>query len=298
MNAPVMLTSECPGLKLLARGKVRDVYDLGDRLLIVATDRISAFDVVMSSGVPGKGAILNQLSGFWFDQTRHLSPNHLVTTDVAEFPAEVRAYSEQLAGRSMLARKAKRVDVECIVRGYLSGSAWAEYRRSGTVCGQTLPAGLTESTELPEPIFTPSTKAATGHDENISLAQLENLVGKELAGALSRRSLEIYRWARGFARERGIIIADTKLEFGFIDGELAVIDELLTPDSSRFWDAESYLPGRSQPSFDKQYLRDWLESTGWDKQPPAPPLPAEVVERTADKYREAYRRLVGRDPVL
>ena len=298
MNTPVMLASELPALKLLARGKVRDIYDLGDLLLIVATDRISAFDVVMPNGVPGKGAILNQLSAYWFQQTRHLGRNHLVTTDVSEYPATARQYAEQLAGRSMLVRKAQRVDVECIVRGYLAGSAWSEYRRQGTVCGQPLPHGLQESGLLPEPIFTPSTKASAGHDENISIAELENLVGKELAQALAVRCLEIYRWARDRARERGIIIADTKMELGFIDGELSIIDELFTPDSSRFWDAQSYQPGRSQASFDKQPLRDWLESTGWNKQPPAPFMPPEVVAGTTERYITAYRRLVGSEPIL
>ena len=289
-NAPLLETN-LPGLRLFSRGKVRDMYELGDELLIVTTDRISAFDVVLPNGVPGKGSVLTMLSAFWFQQTRDIVPNHLITADFEGFPSSLLAFREQLAGRSMLVRKAKRVDVECVVRGYLAGSAWAEYRERGTVCGEGLPAGLRESERLPKPIFTPSTKADSGHDENISRARLRDLVGSELAGELERKSLAIYHHAHELARERGIVVADTKMEFGFIDGRLCLIDELLTPDSSRFWDGASYRVGVSQPSFDKQFVRDWLERTGWDKKPPAPTLPEDVVEKTAFKYQEAYRRL-------
>jgi phosphoribosylaminoimidazole-succinocarboxamide synthase len=277
------------------RGKVRDVYDLGEHLLLVASDRVSAFDVVLPTPIPGKGALLTQMSAFWFDRTRELAPNHLVTADVDRMPPELRRFRDDLRGRAMLGRKAERVDVECVARGYLAGSAWAEYRRAGTIGGQPAPAGLRESAELPEPLFTPTTKAETGHDLPMSYTEVEALVGRELAARLREVTLNVYAWARAFARERGIVIADTKLEFGLVDGELIVIDELLTPDSSRFWPADQYRVGQSQASFDKQYLRDFLEASGWDKQPPAPELPPEVVARTAEKYREAYRRLVGAD---
>lgn len=289
-----LLNTNLPGLNLYSKGKVRDIYDLGDALLIVTTDRISAFDVVLPNGIPDKGAVLTQLSAFWFEKTRHLAPNHLITANVADFPASLQPLASQVQRRAMLVRKATRIDVECVVRGYLAGSAWAEYRRSGTICGEPMPPGLRESEALPEPIFTPSTKAETGHDQNITIQQLIDLVGAELARALELKSLEIYRFANELARQRGIIIADTKMEFGLIDGELSLIDELLTPDSSRFWDAATYKVGEPQPSFDKQYVRDWLEALGWNKEPPAPQLPDDVIQRTRAKYLEAYRRIVGK----
>jgi phosphoribosylaminoimidazole-succinocarboxamide synthase len=276
-------------LKLLRRGKVRDIHELdADRLILVASDRISAFDVVLPTPIPDKGVVLTQLSGFWFERTRHLIDNHLLSVDPKDLPAELR-------GRAMLCRRAERLDVECVARGYLAGSAWAEYRRSGTIGGQAAPAGLLESAELPEPLFTPTTKAESGHDQPMSYAEVEALLGRDLAARVRDATLAIYGWARAFAAERGIVIADTKLELGLVDGELILIDELLTPDSSRFWPADQYAPGGPQPSFDKQYVRDFLESTTWDKTPPGPVLPPEVVARTTDKYREAYRRLVGRE---
>ncbi len=289
----VLLESSLPGQHLYGRGKVRDTYDLGDSLLIVATDRISAFDVVLPNGIPGKGAVLNQLSAYWFRRTASLLPNHLLTDEVAEFPPALHRFADQLNGRAMLVRKAKRLDVECVVRGYLAGSGWAEYRSSGTVCGQRLPAGLRQADKLPQPIFTPATKEESGHDRNITLAEFADLVGSGLAERLVEASLAIYAQAEREARAKGIIIADTKFEFGLLDGELILIDELLTPDSSRFWPADSYEPGTSPPSFDKQYVRDWLEASGWNKEPPAPMLPEDVVARTAEKYREAFRRLTG-----
>jgi phosphoribosylaminoimidazole-succinocarboxamide synthase len=270
----------------LRRGKARDVYDLGDKVLLVATDRLSAFDVVLPTPIPDKGAVLTQLSAFWFDKTAGLIENHMISAD--PYPDD-----PALRGRAMLCRKAQRLDVECVARGYLAGSAWVEYRRAGTIGGQPAPAGLQESAELPEPLFTPTTKAETGHDLPMSYADVEALVGRDLAARLREVTLNVYAWARAFARERGIVIADTKLELGLVDGELIVIDELLTPDSSRFWPADQYRVGQSQASFDKQYLRDYLEASGWDKELPAPELPPEVVARTAEKYREAYRRLVG-----
>lgn len=273
---------------------MRDVYDLGPQLLIVATDRLSAFDVVLPNGIPAKGAVLTQLSAFWFSQTAHLLPNHLITADPAQFPAELRAIAEELEGRAMLVKKADRIDVECVVRGYLSGSAWAEYVQAGTVCGHRLPAGLRESERLSQPIFTPATKADTGHDENISRETLASLIGESLARQLEEKSLAVYRYAESVARAKGIIIADTKMEFGFANGQLILIDELLTPDSSRFWAADDYQVGRSQPSFDKQFVRDWLTAAGWNKEPPAPTLPEDIVARTSEKYLEAYNRITGR----
>jgi phosphoribosylaminoimidazole-succinocarboxamide synthase len=272
----------------LRRGKVRDVYDLGDKVLLVASDRLSAFDVVLPTTIPDKGALLTQLSAFWFGQTADLIGNHMLSAD--PYPDD-----PALRGRAMLCRKAERLDVECVARGYLAGSAWAEYRRAGTIGGQPAPPGLRVGAELPEPLFTPTTKAESGHDEPMTFAEVEALVGRGLAARLREVTLSVYGWARAFARERGIVIADTKLELGLVDGELIVIDELLTPDSSRFWPADQYRVGQSQASFDKQYLRDFLEASGWDKQSPAPELPPEVVARTAVKYREAYRRLVGAD---
>ncbi|HEY8477817.1 MAG TPA: phosphoribosylaminoimidazolesuccinocarboxamide synthase, partial [Chloroflexota bacterium] len=271
---------------------VRDIYDLGDHLLLVASDRISAFDVVLDQPIPGKGLVLTALSEFWFETTRHIVPNHLVATDLDALPAALRPFHDRLYGRSMLVRKARRIDIECVVRGYLAGSAWSEYRKTGRVAGEPMPAGLRESDHLPEPIFTPATKAASGHDENITVAEMRRLVGDALTDQLREISLALYRFAEAYARERGIIIADTKFEFGLLDGQIILIDEVLTPDSSRFWPVSEYEPGRSQPSFDKQYVRDYLSSTGWNHEPPPPPLPIEVVQRTSEKYREAYRRLV------
>jgi phosphoribosylaminoimidazole-succinocarboxamide synthase len=279
------------------RGKVRDLYQLGDDLLVVATDRISAFDFVLPSGVPGKGLVLNQLSAFWFQKTAHLIPNHLirVVDDVDWLNATYGiSYPPYIAHRSMLVRKAERIPIECVVRGYISGAAWAEYAQSGTVFDMHLPKGLKESERLPQPLFTPTTKAATGHDLPISLEEMESLVGGALTRELGEKSIEIYQYAEEYARSRGIIIADTKMEFGIIEGKLHLIDELLTPDSSRFWDVEGYVPGGPQPSFDKQPVRDWLTQSGWNKEPPAPPLPPEVVAKTTERYAEAYRRLTGR----
>lgn len=294
MTAP-LVSLELPGLQVYRRGKVRETWDLGDRLLMVASDRISAFDVVLPQPIPDKGRVLAGLSCFWFERTRDIVPNHLLSTDVADLPTSLKALTSQLAGRFMIVRKAQRIDVECVVRGYLSGSAWQEYRRHGTVCEERLPAGLVESDKLPEPMFTPATKADAGHDENISVRKLRDLVGDELTQRLVDASMALYRAGADYAAERGLIIADTKFEFGFVNGQLTVIDEMLTPDSSRFWDAATYVPGRPQESFDKQPVRDWLIAIGWDKSPPAPDLPDEVVEQTAWRYREAYRRLIGRD---
>jgi phosphoribosylaminoimidazole-succinocarboxamide synthase len=278
------------GLAPTRAGKVRDLFDLGDRLLLVATDRISAYDVVFDDLVPGKGAMLTRMSLEWFRLLDDLVPNHLVSADVREFPAPFRDHPA-LAGRSMLVHKARRVDAECIVRGYLAGSGFKDYGKSGQVCGHVLPRGLRESERLPQPIFTPSTKAETGHDENISRAALAAAVGADVAHELERLSLAVYERAAAHARDRGLIIADTKFEFGFVNGRLALIDEVLTPDSSRFWPADDYAPGRPQQSFDKQFLRDWLDSTGWDHAPPPPRLPADVVARTAARYTEALARL-------
>jgi len=285
-------------LPMLYRGKVRDIYDLGDKLLIIATDRISAFDVVLPCTIPDKGLALNQVSCFWFEKTRHILPNHLIKpVDTADslrhYSPDKVALPDYLAGRSMVTLKAERIPVECVVRGYISGSAWAEYKEAGTVSGMTLPEGLKESQELPQPLFTPTTKAESGHDEPLSKREVVNLVGKAVAQELEEKSLAIYQYARSYAWSRGIIIADTKFEFGFVDAGLALIDEALTPDSSRFWDTNQYTVGRSQPSFDKQPVRDWLAASGWDKQPPAPMLPPEVIEATTRRYREAYHRLTG-----
>jgi len=292
----VLVQTHLPTANLFHRGKVRDTYDLGDRLLMVATDRISAFDVVLPNGIPDKGRVLTQLSAFWFELTSDVAPNHFLrlidSTEAKDVPF---AIPPELVGRSMLIRKAKRLDVECVARGYLAGSGWAEYRDTGKVCGIPLPSGLRESDELPEPIFTPSTKAETGHDINISFDQVVELVGERTASLVRDRTMAVYASARDYARRRGIIIADTKLEFGWLNDALIVIDELLTPDSSRFWPADGYQPGRSQPSFDKQPVRDWLESIGWNKQPPPPELTPEVVASTAERYREAFRRLTGRE---
>jgi phosphoribosylaminoimidazole-succinocarboxamide synthase len=300
MSTDVLLNTNLP-LPLFVRGKVRDTYDLGDRLLIIATDRISAFDVVLPCGIPGKGWVLNQLSAFWFNQTRDLVPNHLVEAvdDVrcldAYLSAENRfAYPSYLAGRSMVVKKVKRLPIESVVRGYLSGSAWAEYQQYGTISGLSLPIGLKQSQELPQPLFTPTTKAETGHDQPLSIEEVGRLVGKAQAEEMEQKSLAIYNYARGYAIARGIIIADTKLEFGLEGDRLILIDELLTPDSSRIWDANLYKVGQSQPSYDKQPVRDWLTDSGWNKEPPAPMLPPEVIGATTKRYEQAYQRLTGK----
>lgn len=281
------------GLRRFRRGKVRDTYDLGDTLLMVASDRMSAFDVVLPDAIPDKGRVLTQLSRFWFERTGDVIPNHLISTEVDDLPEEARAAQEVLRGRFMIVRTAERIDIECVVRGYLAGSGWAEYRKSRTVCGERLPDGLTESARLPEPIFTPAAKVDEGHDENISYDKMKQIVGKDLAERLKDASMRLYAHAEQHARTRGIIIADTKFEFGLVNGELIVIDEVLTPDSSRFWEASQYEPGRSQASFDKQPLRDWLERSGWDKNPPGPPLPPEIIDETASRYRKAYELITG-----
>ncbi len=294
MGNETLLQLDLPGIKKLRSGKVRDIFDLGDRLLFVATDRISAFDVIMPNGIPRKGEVLTQISFFWFGQTDAFQPNHLLSRADDPLPANLQPFARKLAGRSMIVKKAKPLAIECVVRGYLAGSGWKEYREKQTVCGIKLPPGLKESSELPEPIFTPATKAESGHDENISFKQAARLVGGEMAERARTASLRIYNVARDYARNRGIIIADTKFEFGLFDGKLILIDELLTPDSSRFWPADQYEPGKSQPSFDKQFLRDYLETLDWNKTPPGPVLPAEVVAKTQAKYLEAYERLTGK----
>jgi len=292
----VLLQTDFPDLKLFASGKVRDVYQLGsDHLLFVATDRISAFDYVLATGIPHKGRVLTQLSLFWFDFLKDIVPNHLVSADVSRYPKEAQAYADQLRGRSMLVQRAEMFPVECVVRGYLSGSGWKEYKSTGSVCGIKLPAGLRESDQLPEPIFTPATKATTGHDENISFEQMTTLVDPDDSRKLRDLSLAVYKKASDYARKKGIIIADTKFEFGRTAAGITLADEVLTPDSSRFWPADKYEPGMSQQSFDKQYVRDYLEEIRWNKQPPAPALPAEVARRTSEKYVEAYRQLTGRE---
>jgi len=288
-------------LPLFRRGKVRDVYDLGDKLLIVSTDRISAFDVVLPCGIPDKGRVLNQLSAFWFKKTAHILPNHLIKiidsdvilSETKSLSSHSRELPDSLIDRSMLVAKAKRIPVECVVRGYLSGSAWAEYKETRKIGDITLPQGMKESQELSQPIFTPTTKSDTEHDRLLTNQDIKGLGIKDLLGKLEQKSLHVYSYARDYARRRGIIIADTKFEFGFINGKLALIDELLTPDSSRFWDASQYEVGHSQPSFDKQPVRDWLLDSGWDKEPPAPMLPPEVIERTSERYREVYSKLTG-----
>jgi phosphoribosylaminoimidazole-succinocarboxamide synthase len=294
---PIVLQTDFPGLKLVNQGKVRDIYDLGEHLLIVTSDRISAFDVVMNEGIPYKGFVLTQISKFWFENFADLVPHHLVSTDVDAFPVETHPYREQLEGRSMLVRKAEPLPIECIVRGYLAGSGWKEYRKQGTVCGIALPPGLAESQQLPEPIFTPSTKAELGaHDENISFEKAVALCGGDIAEQAREVALTIYCRARDIMAEKGIIIADTKFEFGLSDGKLIWIDEALTPDSSRFWPQDQYRQGGSQPSFDKQFLRDYLETLDWNKQAPAPALPDDIVLKTSDKYLEALFRITGQRP--
>jgi phosphoribosylaminoimidazole-succinocarboxamide synthase len=295
MAHAVVLQTDFPDLRLFSRGKVRDMYDLGDTLLMVSSDRLSAFDVVMGEGIPDKGTILTRLTEFWLSQISDSLPTHFITADVNAFPAPCRAYADILAGRSMLVHKATPLPVECIVRGYLSGSGWKEYQQTGAVCGIELPAGLQESSALPAPLFTPSTKAAVGrHDENISYSAVCDLVGRETAAQLRDLTLEVYRKARNLAEERGIIIADTKMEFGMLDGRIILIDELLTPDSSRFWPRDGYAPGRPQASFDKQFVRDYLSTLDWDKNPPPPPLPLDIIARTREKYIDAYERLTGK----
>jgi|SRR5580704_15056428 phosphoribosylaminoimidazole-succinocarboxamide synthase len=291
---PVLLQTDFPDLQLHASGKVRDVYTLDQQqLLFVATDRISAFDYILATGIPHKGRVLTQISLFWFDFLADIVPNHLITADVAKFPPSVLKYADQLRGRSMLVRRAEMFPVECVVRGYISGSAWKEYKATGKVSGIQLPAGLKESDAFPEPIFTPSTKATTGHDENISFDQVCELVGVETASHLRDLTLRIYKKAAAYARQRGIIIADTKFEFGRTAQGITLADEVLTPDSSRFWPADKYAPGRPQDSYDKQYVRDYLEQIHWNKQPPAPALPPDVARRTSEKYVEAYFQLTG-----
>jgi phosphoribosylaminoimidazole-succinocarboxamide synthase len=295
MSSAVVSTTDFKNLKLKGRGKVRDIYDLGDRLLIVATDRMSAFDVVMPNPIPDKGRILTQLSKFWFDLTKEIVPNHVISTEVKDYPKDCEPYQEMLRGRSMLVMKTEVVPIECVVRGYLSGSGWEEYKKTGEICGIRLPKGLVESTKLEEPVFTPATKAEMGlHDENIPFERVEKIIGNDLAQKVKLLSMAVYKKARDFAEQRGILIADTKMEFGMKDGKLILIDELLTPDSSRFWPRDEYQAGGPQKSFDKQFLRDYLLSIHWDKSPPAPPLPEEIIQKTREKYLEAYERLVGK----
>lgn len=282
------------GVKPFNIGKVRDIYDLDDRLLIVATDRLSAFDVVLPTGIPYKGKILTALSEYWFNFTQNIVNNHLITADVGEFPEELQKHSDILAGRSMIVKKAERIDVECVVRAYLAGSAWRAYKEKGSICGIKLPPGLKESDKLPEPIFTPTSKAESGHDEEITQSEVVDLVGSEVASEIKEKSLELLAAASAEVESKGLILCDTKFEFGFYDGEIILIDEIFTPDSSRFWPMDDYEPGRSQNSFDKQYVRDYLDGLDWDKTPPAPELPDEIVKRTTERYFEAYRRITGK----
>ena len=294
---------ETPIPNRMHQGKVRDTYAIDDdTLLMVTTDRISAFDVVLPTGIPEKGRVLNRLSGFWFDKTRHIAPNHLIA--LADSPAVASLFDgnpfledlpPEVAGQAMIVRKAERIDIECVVRGYITGSAWAEYRQSGTVSGRPMPAGLVDGDPFPEPLFTPTTKAEEGHDENMSEAEVIDMVGPELARRLEELTKAVYLFGHDYAKDRGVILADTKLEFGLLHGELILIDELLTPDSSRFWDPENYRPGQALPSFDKQFVRDWLTSQGWDREPPAPELPQDIVARTTERYLEAHRRITGQE---
>ncbi|MEY2564652.1 MAG: phosphoribosylaminoimidazole-succinocarboxamide synthase [Verrucomicrobiota bacterium] len=290
-NAPIT-SLELPGIKKLRSGKVREVFDLGDTLLFVATDRLSAFDVVFPDPIPGKGAVLNQLSAFWFRRFGFVQ-NHMITADIEKFPQELASYHQELQGRSMIVRKAQPLPVECVVRGYLAGSGWKEYQKSGTASGVALPPGLKLASKLPEPIFTPSTKSDVGHDENIDWKECCRLLGDDVAERVRDLSLKVYEAGRAHAAERGIIVADTKFEFGLYENELLLIDECLTPDSSRFWPADQYVAGQSPPSFDKQFVRDYLETVDWDKNPPAPSLPTDIIEKTAHKYRDALERLIG-----
>ena len=291
----VLLQTSFPDLQLHASGKVRDVYQVDEKhLLFVATDRISAFDYILATGIPRKGQVLTQISLFWFDFLKDIAPNHLVTADVSSYPASLRKYADQLRGRSMLVRRAEMFPVECVVRGYISGSAWKEYQAKGSVCGIELPSGLKESEQLPEPIFTPATKATTGHDENIPFSEMARILGADLSAQLRDLSLAVYRKAADYARQKGMIIADTKFEFGRTSAGITLADEVLTPDSSRFWPADKYQPGRAQDSYDKQYVRDYLEKIRWNKQPPAPALPLDVARKTSEIYIEAYQRLTER----
>jgi len=295
LNSNVLLKTEFKDLPLFRRGKVRDVYDLGDKLLIVSTDRVSCFDVVLPCGIPDKGKLLTSISVFWFDFIKDIIPHHFITANVDEYPVNLKKYKSDLAGRSMLVLKTKPLAVECVVRGYLSGSGWKEYKQKQSVCGINLPKGLKESERLPEIIFTPSTKAQVGHDQNIHQRSVEDLVGVDLASRLKKTSIAIYKLASDYALGKGIIIADTKFEFGIYQDQLIIIDEVLTPDSSRFWPFQDYHPGQPQPSFDKQFLRDYLETLNWDKTPPAPGLPKEIIARTTEKYLDAYRKLTGKE---
>ena len=296
MSQNVITETNLTNVALANRGKVRDLYDLGDELLIISTDRISAFDVVLPNGIPYKGQILTGLSEFWFDYTKSIVDNHIISTDVSQYPDVLQADAEVLEGRSMFVRKANRIDIECVVRGYIAGSAWSEYKEAGTVCGEKMPAGLTESERLPELIFTPSTKAEQGeHDENISIAEMVEVIGQDLSDKIIQTSFALFEAASEHAEKSGIILCDTKFEFGQIDGQLILIDEVFTPDSSRFWPKDEYKPGGSPPSFDKQYVRDYLSDVGWNKEPPAPELPADVINQTSEKYLEAYRLIVGRE---
>ncbi len=296
MALQAVVETNLPGLSLIGRGKVRDIYEVNGKLLLVASDRLSAFDVVMPDGIPGKGKVLTQISAFWFQKLADIVPNHMISVDVMDYPPAARAHEEAIAGRSMLCLMARPLPVECVVRGYLSGSGWAEYRERGEVCGVPVPGGLTESARLPEPIFTPATKEEKGkHDVNIPFAKMVEIVGEEMAGRMRAISLEIYRRAADYARGRGIIIADTKFEFGVAGGKLLLIDEVLTPDSSRFWPSDGYRPGGAQQSFDKQFVRDYLLTLPWNKTAPGPKLPPDVIEKTAGKYREALKILTGRD---
>ena len=293
MNASLVVTTDLP-LSILSKGKVRDIYEIDGKLLLIATDRLSAFDMVLPDPIPSKGVCLTQLSKFWFDYTKKTIPNHVLLANLSEFPEPLPHFGEQLSYRSMLVKKTQVIPIECIVRGYISGSAWGSYKKDGTVCGMKLPGGLKESEQFPEPLFTPSTKAKSGHDINISVAEMKKLVGEDVAETLQEYSLKIYTTAAHYARKRGIIIADTKFEFGSIDDEIIWIDEALTPDSSRFWPAESYEAGKSQPSFDKQYVRDYLNSTGWDHTSAPPRLPQEVITETSQKYQEAFEKITGK----
>ncbi len=294
MQKGILLKTDFKDLKLFRRGKVRDVYDLGDKLLVVSTDRISCFDVILPCGIPHKGEVLNSISLFWFDLVRDICPTHFISAEVKDYPEELKAYTSELKGRSMLVKKAKGLPVECVVRGYLSGSGWKEYRASQSICGIKLPTGLKESDKLPQVIFTPSTKADVGHDMNVSFDYIEKDLGKDTADKLKRISIAIYNKAADYALGKGIIIADTKFEFGIYADNIILIDEVLTPDSSRFWPKDQYSPGCPQPSFDKQFVRDYLETLSWDKTPPAPMLPEDIIEKTSAKYLEAYKKLTGK----
>ena len=291
MSSPALLQIDLPGIPKLRSGKVREIFDLGDHLLLVASDRISAFDCILPNGIPGKGEVLTQISHFWFDRLSEIIPNHRVHLGDDNFPPKLREWEKKLRSRSMIVKKAEPLPIECVVRGYLAGSGWKEYQEKQTVCGIKLPGGLKESAQLPEPIFTPATKESSGHDQNISFDQAIKMVGREVAERVRTVSLEIYKAAATHAADRGIIVADTKFEFGKWDGKMILIDEVLTPDSSRFWPADGYVAGQSQPSFDKQFVRDYLETLDWNKMPPAPALPEEIVEKTREKYQEAYQRL-------